>query len=431
MKKNYFFSVIKKRRSFMLNKLLKSIFLQVVFLNLFVSNVYAIDKKVCIIGLGAMGTAYANRLLDQGYTVYGYDKFAANKKDLFDKMSLTHPTFSLVDSVGVMSDKCKQIMSATYDESTLQSVLDELKLTKDHTLISFETISPTFSIKKANNLEKNTGAKFLDTPVSGGPQVAEKGELSVIAAGDKDGFKRVEHILNQLGRNGKAVDYVGKNGMALTLKIGINSTMVAYLNAFSEGISYAVNSGVSREDVVDYLLKSDLASDFLVARREYLLRPSTLKTLAPVTLLQKDLNLGFKMAKDIEGLEVMKNAFKVNTIFSECSDQRKKNDFSILSDVIIELNRNKDKSDSKDKGMILKEAYDIVKKGMIDSLVEGIHFVTKAGVQASVATDIFTKSSIGNNMIRSNKGEQVFGKLMNQIGKVDEADLKKRFYAEL
>ena len=111
---------------------------------------------------------------------------------------------------------------------------------------------------------RETGASFLDCPVSGSPATLAAGQMSVMVGGDRAAFERIETVLHAIGPK---VTYIGPNGQAILTKVAINLALVVSVTALAEGVALVEKAGVDRAAVIDAVLKSVIASPVVGYRR--------------------------------------------------------------------------------------------------------------------------------------------------------------------
>ena len=165
---------------------------------------------------------------------------------------------------------------------------------KDTIYMDMSTISPFVSRKIAAVFE-DAGRTMLDTPISGSPVSLAQGKASIMVGGDETAFNQVKDLLAAIG---PSVTYIGKNGLAVQTKIGINLTLIVEMVAFCEGVALAEKGGVSRKTAVDVMLKSVVASPVMGYRGPFILDMPE-KPLADVTLQQKDAVLALELAREL------------------------------------------------------------------------------------------------------------------------------------
>ena len=136
---------------------------------------------------------------------------------------------------------------------------------------------------------------MLDAPVSGSVTTLAQGNLSIMVGGDRTAYERVKPILQDIG---PTVDYVGKNGLAVTMKIATNLSLAVQMLAFSEGVLLAEKSGIDRETAVKVLLNSVMASPMLKYRGPFVLEMPD-EAWFDVEMSQKDMNLALELGEEL------------------------------------------------------------------------------------------------------------------------------------
>jgi 3-hydroxyisobutyrate dehydrogenase len=85
-------------------------------------------------------------------------------------------------------------------------------------------------------LAADRGVAFVDAPVSGTKQPAEKGELAVLASGPRGARERVKPIFDAVG--GKTVE-LGDAGEGTRLKLVLNAWLGAMVDSLAETFAFA------------------------------------------------------------------------------------------------------------------------------------------------------------------------------------------------
>jgi 3-hydroxyisobutyrate dehydrogenase-like beta-hydroxyacid dehydrogenase len=161
--------------------------------------------------------------------------------------------------------------------------------------VDMSTISPQTSRDLAARVAAR-GARMLDAPVSGSPLTLEQGALSIMVAGDRAAFERVEPILLDIGPK---VTYMGANGLAVTMKIALNLNLAVQFLAFSEGLLLAEKSGIPRETALQAMLHSVVASPVLKYRGPFVLEMPE-EAWFDVNMMQKDMLLALELGRRVD-----------------------------------------------------------------------------------------------------------------------------------
>jgi 3-hydroxyisobutyrate dehydrogenase-like beta-hydroxyacid dehydrogenase len=244
-------------------------------------------ERVGFAGLGAMGAGIAQRLLDAGYDVVGWNRTKAKAEPLLEAgMGWADSPRELAAGVDVLFT---MLTNTAAIEALAEEVLAGLR--PGTVWADISTIAPDASVALAERVAA-TGASFLDCPVSGSPATLAAGQMSVMVGGDRAAF---DHVAEVLGAIGPKVTYIGPSGQAILTKVAINLALVVSVTAFAEGVALVEKAGVDRAAVVDAALKSVIASPVLGYRAPLLVDDSAV--FADVELQQKDLVLAQELAR--------------------------------------------------------------------------------------------------------------------------------------
>jgi 3-hydroxyisobutyrate dehydrogenase-like beta-hydroxyacid dehydrogenase len=245
------------------------------------------------IGLGAMGSRIAGRLLE-GNQVYGTNRTASKAGELTGRGMAWRRTPREV------AEAAEVVFSMVTDDAALQEITrgpDGILagLTPGTVYIDMSTVSPQASRDVARQV-RAAGASMLDAPVSGSVTAAEAGTLAIMAGGPQDAFQAVEPLLSRLG---STVTYVGANGQALLLKLAINISLAAQMLAFSEGVLLAERGGIDPALAVEVMTGSAIGSPMLQARAPLILNLPG-QAWFDVQLMHKDIRLALSTARKLD-----------------------------------------------------------------------------------------------------------------------------------
>ncbi len=241
-----------------------------------------------------MGSRMANRLLDKGHAVVGYNRTRSKAQWLIDR------GMTWGDSPRAVAQAADMIFVMVTDSKALEGVSDGpdgflAGLRQGHVVIDMSTVSPAVSRAVAEKVRKQ-GADMVDAPVSGSVATLEAGKLTVMVGGSRTTFDRVRPILDDIGPK---VTHVGDNGLALSLKIAHNLSLAVQMLAFSEGVLLAEKSGISREVAVDVLTHSVIGSPMVQYRGPFVLQLPD-ESWFDVNMMQKDLLLALEMGRRLD-----------------------------------------------------------------------------------------------------------------------------------
>jgi 3-hydroxyisobutyrate dehydrogenase-like beta-hydroxyacid dehydrogenase len=253
-----------------------------------------LDYKIGFVGLGAMGSRIAARLLESGHQVYGTNRTRAKAETLVERGLVWR------DTPREVAEAAEVIFSMVTDDAALEAITSGPNgilagLAPGKVYVDMSTVSPHVSRELAERVWA-LGAEMLDAPVSGSLPAAESGSLTIMVGGGEEPFTQVEPILQELGAT---VTRIGENGQALLLKLAVNISLAVQMLAFSEGVLLAERGGIDRALAVDVLTESAVGSPMLKSRGPFVLaQPET--PLFDVGLMSKDLDLAFATAGTLD-----------------------------------------------------------------------------------------------------------------------------------
>jgi 3-hydroxyisobutyrate dehydrogenase len=246
------------------------------------------------VGLGVMGGQMAARLLTKGHTVTGYNRTKSKAQWLIDKgmkwADSPRAVAEAADTTFVMVTNSAALEAVANGPDGLLAGLGAGKL-----IIDMSTVSPAVSRNLATKVREK-GADMVDAPVSGSVITLQQGKLSVMVGGKAATFDRVKPLLDDVGPK---VTHVGDNGLALSMKIATNLSLMAQMLSFSESVLLAEKSGIAREVAVDVLTHSVIASPMVQYRGPFVLNMPE-EAWFDVNMMQKDMQLALEMGRQLD-----------------------------------------------------------------------------------------------------------------------------------
>ena len=184
--------------------------------------------KIGFLGLGSMGQAIASNLLKSGHELLVWNRSPNAMQPLVElgAIAATEPAQAF---------KADVVFSMLADDKALRSVLldsgllKQLKAPLIH--VNLATIAVTFADELAD-LHHAQGIDYIAAPVMGRPNVAAAAQLNILAAGSEAAIKKVQPLLDLIGRN---TWHLGdKASAANAMKLATNFLLVAAVQAMSE-----------------------------------------------------------------------------------------------------------------------------------------------------------------------------------------------------
>lgn len=208
------------------------------------------DKKlVGVIGLGLMGTALTERLLEHGFRVVVWNR-TRNKAN------------ALVARGAVWSDNplaaCDRVIISLYTTEVVESVLAQLDggLRAGQILLDTTTGEPEQTSALEARLAAR-GVKYLDAPISGSSEQTRRGEATIMVGGNQASFEACADLWRVMGSR---TFHVGSCGSAARMKLITNLVLGLNRAALAEGLAFAEALGVSPAAALEVMIGSNAYS---------------------------------------------------------------------------------------------------------------------------------------------------------------------------
>jgi 3-hydroxyisobutyrate dehydrogenase-like beta-hydroxyacid dehydrogenase len=249
---------------------------------------------VGLIGLGNMGEAIAERLLDAGYELLIYNRTAAKAETLADRGA--HVARDISDLVA----RVDVVLTSLADDEALEAVAAGVVAAARPgiVLVDMSTVSAAASARVASRAEE-ASIGYLRAPVSGNPTVVRAGNLSFIVSGAQETFERVEPVIRAIG---PTVHVVGDGEQARIVKLAINAMIAGLAQLMSEALVLGEAGGVSRAALLEVMGSSAVGAPFVKYKTDALLREDFSATFT-TALMEKDIDLVLDAA-DEAGVEL-------------------------------------------------------------------------------------------------------------------------------
>jgi L-threonate 2-dehydrogenase len=212
-------------------------------------------KTVSIIGVGNMGLAMAQRVIACGTDVLACD-IAAPRQALARAAGCT---------LAAAPEQCAQadaVLIAVVDAAQIDAVLcgthGLLAVLKAHTpVLVMSTIAPADAARFAQMIEQ-AGGFAVDAPMSGGPARAQRGELSLMLAGNDQALQASAPLAAQLANR---VFHLGaRTGDAMKMKLVNNLLAGIHLAAGAQALALAHKLGLNPHTALEVIQASSGAS---------------------------------------------------------------------------------------------------------------------------------------------------------------------------
>lgn len=242
--------------------------------------------RIGFIGTGVMGSRMVKKLLHAGFSVGVYNRSPEKVADLLKSGA---ESASSIKELAQHSDVVCSCLSMPQDCIDVYLGDDGvIKHARENTIcIDFATVgadTSTMIFKEA----AAKGIRYLDAPVSGGPEGVEQGSLTIMVGGDKASYDKTSEIFKAFGQT---IQYLGPSGSGSIAKL-INQYLVAVHSvAASEAMVAGAAFGLNSEQLYELLKVSYGDSRMLERHMEQYVLDRSFEPGGAVKYVHKDVAL--------------------------------------------------------------------------------------------------------------------------------------------
>jgi 3-hydroxyisobutyrate dehydrogenase len=206
--------------------------------------------RIAVLGTGTMGAPIAENLARAGHDVVVWNRTRAKAEAVKGATVADTPADAVRGAAVVLT----MLADGNAVKETVRGV-DSLPLWIQMSTVGID------ATEELMQMAKERGATFVDAPVLGSKEPAQRGELVILASGPEEARTQCEPIFEVIGR--KTI-WVGEAGAGTRLKLVVNSWLVSLVTALAEAISLARGLHLDPELFFDAIADGPL--DFPYAR---------------------------------------------------------------------------------------------------------------------------------------------------------------------
>ena len=193
------------------------------------------DAPVGILGLGLIGTAFSERLIDANIPMIGFDIDPARCVKLRESRG------TVATSAREVVGQCRTIIIAVYSGEQAEALFSDIESGPARpTLICTTTCAPDEIIRLATRAA-NAAMPFVEAPISGTSAEVRDGTATALVAGQTEAIDAAGWLLDILCPHHLRI---GKVGDASRAKLAINLILQNNRAALAEGIVLAERMGL-------------------------------------------------------------------------------------------------------------------------------------------------------------------------------------------
>lgn len=227
--------------------------------------------RLGLVGLGIMGAPIARRLRSKGYAVTAWN-LEPERYDLVKQSGVVW-----ADGPNEVWAKSDIVFSCVLGDPALESVCfgesgyaragEGAKLHVD-----LSTSSPAITLELAPRMKRELGADWIDAPMSGGPQAAEDGILTLMIGGGEAACAHAMPVFEAMAANVTRMGEVGAGQKTKILNqaiVGVNYILMAELRAICRKagvdaslIAPCLKGGMADSTILQRIFTQMVAEDF-------------------------------------------------------------------------------------------------------------------------------------------------------------------------
>jgi 2-hydroxy-3-oxopropionate reductase len=248
--------------------------------------------QIGFIGLGTMGQPVAQHLMRHGHAMGVYARRAAALDPLLAAGAVAYQT---PRELAAHSDVVFTMVTATADVEEVLFAHTGIAAggRRGLTVVDMSTIAPAAAREFAARLAER-GIALVDAPVSGGPEGARNGTLTIMAGGSPESFDRVRPLFECFGAT---ILHLGAAGAGQTTKACHQLLLLITAEGAAEALTLARRSGVDPV-MARQAMMSGIAASRVLDRFGARMAQRQFAAGIPARIYRKDLQIVLDLARE-------------------------------------------------------------------------------------------------------------------------------------
>ncbi|PAY06447.1 dehydrogenase [Bradyrhizobium sp. UFLA03-84] len=250
--------------------------------------------RVAFIGLGRMGHGMATRYLDAGFTVAVWNRSKPKAEDLIARGALwaTSPEDAAIDADAVVTmvadDEASRAVWLTRDGAAATMKAGTLA-------IECSTVSYQHTLDMARELQSR-GLIYIDCPVTGLPEAAAAGKLTLLVGADSADLDKARPFLAPIG---STIRHFGAVGTGTVFKLINNLIGAVQIASLAEGVAIAEQAGLDMKLVAEALGTGAIASPQVIRHSKRMVERNFSGASFTAALRHKDAEYAVRLAETL------------------------------------------------------------------------------------------------------------------------------------
>jgi 3-hydroxyisobutyrate dehydrogenase len=255
----------------------------------------SIGRRIAFLGLGAMGSRMASRLVAAGHELMVWNRSPERVEQFVAKGARA------VSTPANAAEEADIVISMVRDDEAARAVwLDPnsgaLKSLSSHAIaIESSTTTPNWA-RELYAACVGIGVSCIDAPVVGSRPQAEAGQLIFLVGGDAETVKHIEPILLAMG---SVIHHTGPAGTGCVVKLMVNALFGVQVAALAELMALASRAGLDPARAIEIVTSTPAASLAAKGAAASMLARAFVP-LFPIELVEKDFCYALQVAGSAE-----------------------------------------------------------------------------------------------------------------------------------
>ena len=217
--------------------------------------------QIGIAGIGKMGAAIAQRLMEVGHTVTVWNRSADKLKPLVAAGAAVAAT------PAELASKSEVVITILTDAAAIDAIYGGVSgllegNVRDKLFIEMSTVRPQTQLALAAKVRAK-GAALVECPVGGSTGPAQQGKLIGLMGAEPADAARARPLLEQLCRR---LEHCGPVGSGSVMKLTINMPLMIYWQALGEALALCRPLGLDPARIMDLLADTSGGPNVLKVR---------------------------------------------------------------------------------------------------------------------------------------------------------------------
>ncbi len=250
------------------------------------------DRKITgVIGLGLLGGAMAQRLLEQGWPVLGFDLDAQQRTRLENAGGIV-----AIDPQAVFL-RCEIVFLCLPNSEVARKLIDQCQsaLQNGHTIVDASTGHPDQMMAIGETLQ-NQGVNYVEASVAGSSEQMRTGQAMLFLGGEENEIANLNPYFQALSAQWFAL---GKVGSASRFKLVHNLVLGLNRAVLAEGLNFAQAMGFDLSIALEILKQTPAASAVMETKGDKMIHRDW-QPAAKLSQHLKDVRLILEMASQAQ-----------------------------------------------------------------------------------------------------------------------------------